>query len=84
MISVRIDPTLENELSLVAKEKGMSKSKYLRGLIIEKLETERVHKKTPWELGKHVFGKFDSGRSDLSKNRKAILKEKIREKACRH
>jgi predicted DNA-binding protein len=51
MISVRIDPTLENELSLVAKEKGMSKSKYLRGLIIEKLETERVHKKTPWELG---------------------------------
>jgi len=84
MISVRIDPTLEDELGLVAKEKGMSKSEYLRGLIIEKLESERAQKMTPWELGKQVFGQFDSGRSDLSKNRKAILKEKLREKVRRH
>jgi len=62
----------------------MSKSEYLRGLIIEKLESERAQKMTPWELGKQVFGQFDSGRSDLSKNRKAILKEKLREKVRRH
>ncbi|GHU48775.1 hypothetical protein FACS1894200_06480 [Spirochaetia bacterium] len=33
-----------------------------------------------YELGKDVFGKYGSGRSDLSVNYKALLKDKIRAK----
>ena len=37
-------------------------------------QDERI---TPWALGKDLFGAHGSGRGDLSKNRKALLKAKL-------
>lgn len=84
MISVRIKPELEEELQRASEAHGISKSAYIRNLIEEKLQEERETNRTPWELGKSLFGKQGSGRDDLSKNRKSILKEKLRAKAGRH
>ena len=84
MISLRMDPDLEEELRLAAKAKGVSKSKFLRMLLIERLQSDKDRERLSWELGKDLFGKHGSGRSDLSRNRKNILKEKIRGKASRH
>ena len=84
MISVRIKPELEEELQQASKANGLSKSAYIRNIIEEKLQQEKEMNRTPWELGKSVFGKEGSGRNDLSSNRKSILKEKLRAKTGRH
>jgi len=35
---------------------------------------------TPYQLGKDLFGKYGSGKGNLSQDYKKILKEKLREK----
>ena len=84
MISVRIDSNQEAELQRVAESKGITKSEYIRSMIIEKLEQERQKSVSPWELGKDVFGRSGSGKGNLSQDRKKLLKEKIRAKKSRH
>jgi hypothetical protein len=34
-------------------------------------------KLSPWQLGKELFGKYESENSDLSQNRKILIKSKI-------
>jgi len=45
-------------------------------------ETEKVKpvKFFFWELGKDLFGKYSSGKGNLSKERKKLLKKKLIEK----
>jgi len=78
MITLRLDPNLEKEISTVAKNLGLTKSDLIRRSLIEylgKLESPRA-----WELGKDFFGRYSSGQTNLSVDRKTILKEKIRTK----
>ena len=79
MISVRLDKSLEVRLTRAASAKGLSKSEYLRKILVENLEKE-AGEESPWELGKDLFGRFGSGRSDLSVNRKALFRDKIHAK----
>lgn len=60
MISLRMDPDLEEELRLAAKAKGVSKSKFLRMLLIERLQSDKDRERLSWELGKDLFGKHGS------------------------
>ncbi len=76
-ITIRLDPKLQNELDRYAEREGMTRSEFVRECIQEYL-VEKKRRKTAWDLGSHIFGKHASGRSDLSTNRKAILKEKLR------
>ena len=84
MISLRIKPELEKRLSFFAETKGKSRSEIIVESIIDYIETHSTQK-TAFELGKDLFGKYSSGKTDLSKNRKKYLKEKISQKhAKRH
>lgn len=47
-------------------------------------ESETIEKKTPYELGKDLFGKYGSGKADLAQNRKNYLKEILNEKFGDH
>jgi RHH-type rel operon transcriptional repressor/antitoxin RelB len=47
-------------------------------VVVEPVETNRA-----WEVGKNLFGKYASGRSDLSTDRKRILQEKLRARRAR-
>ena len=78
MITLRLDPTLEREINNTAKHLGLSKSELIRKSIQDYIKK----RKNPdaWETGKDLFGKYSSGRDDLSVRRKEILKEKIRAK----
>lgn len=78
MITLRLDPDLEKEVSVTAKNLGLTKSDLIRRSILEYLE--KLENPTAWELGKDYFGKFASGINNLSVDRKTILKEKIRAK----
>ncbi len=79
MITVRLKPELEKILEITAEQFGMTKSELVRRSIEEYLKKLEV-KVTPWELGKDLFGKYSSGKRNLSKDRKKILRQKLLEK----
>jgi len=76
MITLRLDPKLERSIHNTAKNLGLTKSELIRKSIqafIGKLDTP-----SPWGLGKDMFGKYASGQENLSADRKALIKDKIR------
>jgi predicted DNA-binding protein len=78
MITLRLDPKLEQQVSLAAKNLGLSKSELIRKSLVSYIE--KIEKQSSWETGQDLFGKYASGREDLSSNRKKILKDKIKAK----
>ena len=78
MITLRLDPKLEKNINDIAHRLGLSKSELIRKSVTEYID--RLEKPSPWELGSDIFGKYASGQNNLSKDRKALLKDKIRAK----
>ena len=78
MITLRLDPKLEQTKKKVAHQLGVSKSELIRKSITEYIG--KIEKPTAWELGNDVFGKYASANDNLSRDRKALVKEKIKAK----
>jgi Arc/MetJ-type ribon-helix-helix transcriptional regulator len=78
-ISVRLDDATETKLRRMLDARGDSLSSFVRAAILEKLEREGK-KPTPYELGKHLFGRDLSGPGDLALNHKKYFREKMRAK----
>ncbi len=78
MITLRLDPKLEQTINNVAHQMGVSKSELIRKSITEFIG--RIEQPSSWELGHDVFGKYASANDNLSKDRKALVKEKIKQK----
>ena len=78
MITLRLDPKLEQQVSNTAKYLGLSKSELIRQSLVDYIE--KLGKQNAWELGQDLFGIYSSGRNDLSSNRKKLLKDRIRAK----
>jgi len=78
MITLRLDPKLERSIQNTAKSLGLSKSELIRKSIHAFLAG--LGEPNPWELGKEMFGKYSSGHGNLSTDRKALMKDKIRAK----
>ena len=76
MLAVRLPQNLEKELTNYAKNNNISKSKAVKEAL--ELYLKEKKNKTPYELGKDIFGKYSSGRDDLS----TTYKQKIKEKIC--
>ncbi len=75
-ISLRLDDQLKRKLAAAAKVKGLSKSELIRKCLGEYLAGNE-QEPTAWELGKQLFGCFDSAKGDLSVRAKEIAKERI-------
>ncbi len=78
MITLRLDPELEQAINNTAKNLGLTKSELIRKSISEYLS--KLKQPDPWEAGKDLFGKYSSGLGDLSTKRKELAKNKIRAK----
>lgn len=78
-LTVRLGKKLENDLRTHVSEDTETISEFVRKAVADRLEKE-ASKKTPYELGKHLFGKFSSGRSDLSTRSREIFSEKMKAK----
>ena len=78
MITLRLDPILEQAVNNTAKNLGLTKSDLIRKSILEYLE--KLGKQNAWEAGQDLFGKYYSGFNNLSADRKVILKDKIEAK----
>ena len=73
-ISVRLDPGLEGRLASLSRDTGMTKSSIIKESLEAYLAKWQAPQKTPYELGKDLFGGAGSGEGDLS------LKKKTRER----
>ena len=76
-VSVRLDEETEAKLRRLLRQKGGSLSAFVRAAIAEKLEREGK-RPTPYELGKHLFGRYGSGHDDLATNSEEILRDMFR------
>ncbi|MEE9493056.1 MAG: CopG family transcriptional regulator [Gammaproteobacteria bacterium] len=78
MITLRLDPKLERVIKNIACQMGVSKSELIRKSITEFID--RLDKPSAWELGSDVFGKYSSTYESLSRDRKQLVKGKIKAK----
>jgi predicted transcriptional regulator len=78
MITLRLDPKLEQDLNNTANNLGLSKSELIRRSIHDYIG--RLSKQNAWEVGEELFGKYSSGLGNLSIDRKELIKNKIKAK----
>ncbi|WCL50724.1 ribbon-helix-helix protein, CopG family [Leptospira sp. GIMC2001] len=76
MISLRLPPELERKLDSFAKSEGKSRTEIVKDSILEYMKA-RGSKKSPFDLGLDLFGKYSSDNDDLAQNRKKYLKKFI-------
>jgi hypothetical protein len=78
MITLRLDPKLEQHISNTAKNLGVTKSELIRKSIHEYLD--KLTEPRSWGVGQDLFGKYSSGTNNRSTDRKELVKNKIRAK----
>ena len=79
MVSIRLPEELEKKLVEIAKVDKKTKTEIIK-LALTKFIHDFEKNTSPFELGKDLFGKYGSKKGNLSKDRKRILKEKLRDK----
>jgi len=82
MVSVRLDEHIENQLTFLAQQKHIPKSKVIKDALVyyfDMLKNDQ-NQKSAYELGSEFFGKYSSGRDDLSTTYKQKIKDKINAK----
>lgn len=82
MSSTRLPKDFENRLSDRARMEKTTKSEIIRRALSQYfVSCDQLA--SPFELGKDLFGTHGSGRGDLSRNYKKIIKGRLREKHAR-
>ncbi|HCL56269.1 MAG TPA: CopG family transcriptional regulator [Spirochaetia bacterium] len=79
MISIRLSEELEKKLVEIAQVDKRTKTEIIK-LALTRFISDFEKNTTPFELGKDLFGKYGSKKGNLSKDRKIILKGKLRDK----
>jgi predicted transcriptional regulator len=82
MRSIRLPDDIEHRLEKLSERENRTKSDLIKEAIVEYL-ADRDVEKTPFEAGRHLFGRYGSEETDLSKTTKERIKEKIRAKHAR-
>ncbi|MGP3778826.1 ribbon-helix-helix protein, CopG family [Halanaerobium saccharolyticum] len=82
MISVRLPEELEKKLNQLAESENVTKT-YLVKEALNKYITEKEEKRDSYQLGKDLFGKYGSGKGDLSTTYRKRVSDKIHEKYSR-
>ena len=79
MLTVRLPDELEKELEIVTKNRHSTKSAIIITALSEYL-ARFSQQKSPYEVGKHLFGKHSLGSPDLSSMTKIKYLENLRAK----
>lgn len=79
MVSVRLDNALENQLNQICIKLSKQKSQIIKDALVYYFDTLKFEskEKSPYELGKNLFGKYESKDGSLSTTYKQKLKEKL-------
>ncbi|MEQ9216889.1 MAG: hypothetical protein RLO17_02535 [Cyclobacteriaceae bacterium] len=79
MLTVRLDPELEDFLNQYSEDQNISKSSVVKEALALYFKEHKVSNR-PFDLGAEFFGQFGSGDKDRSVTYKKRIKEKLREK----
>lgn len=79
-ICVDLEREQEQQLSLFLQQHQLELSEFVKLAILDKLTHETQVTNLPYELGKTVFGRFSSGDTERSVQRKQLILEKIHAK----
>ncbi len=79
MTTIRLNAEYEKKLEQIAKHEKTTKSTIIKKAL-EKYFNDYFNDTSAFERGKDLFGKYGSGKVNLSKDYKKLLKERIREK----
>lgn len=82
MISVRLEPDMEQRLNYLSDQLKVSKSQIIKdslGMYFESIDAQQKAS-TPFELGEDLFGRHASGETDRSVRYKQAIKDRIRAK----
>ncbi len=80
--TIRLPQKTERRLSIVARKERKTKTELIKNAL-DKFLDDYLDAQSSYELGKEYFGKYGSGRGDLSTRRKEILTEMLRAKVSR-
>jgi predicted transcriptional regulator len=83
MTTVRLPDELEAQIDALCYAQQESKSQIIKNILSDYF-TKEEEEKSSYELGEEYFGRYGSGRTDLSRNYKKLLKEKLRAKYGTH
>ncbi len=78
MTTVRLNNEIRNKISALVEIEKTTKSEIIKKAIIEYYK-QHARDKSPFELGKDLFGRYGSGET-LSENYKMKIKERLHEK----
>ncbi len=78
MITLRLDPKLEQAVNITAKNLGLTKSELIRQCIGDYIAKSKHS--NAWDVGKDLFDKYSSNQGILSVDRKKLIKAKIKSK----
>ena len=85
MLAVRLPENLENELNRFSKIYRKTKTDIVKEALKLFFEIEsKKEQRSPYELGQDLFGRYGSGKDDLSTTYKQKLKNKLNEKYHTH
>ena len=79
MTTVRLNDEMEKKLAILTELEKKTKSELIKKAIFEYYENH-TQKKSPYDLGKDLFGKYGSNEKDLSEKYKTKIMEKLNEK----
>jgi hypothetical protein len=79
MISINLSSDYESQLNEIARNENTTISEIVEKAIRLYLNRHALQE-TPYHLGKDLFGKYGSGKGNLSQNYKKILRKKLCEK----
>lgn len=82
MLSVRLEEELSRKLKAAAARQGVTASELVRRSLVDYF-AKSAAATSAWESGRALFGRYGSGRTDLSTDRKRLVRERIRARADR-
>ncbi len=82
MTSIRLNKELEGKIEKIAAAKKITKSQLIREAVAEYIAAQEKEI-SPFMVGEKLFGRYGSGKGDLSTTYKTVLKEKFNEKNTR-
>jgi hypothetical protein len=81
-IRIDLEQGQEQQLNLFLQQHQLELSEFVKLAILDKLTQETKVINLPYELGKTVFGRFSSGDTERSVQRKQLIRDKIYAKHC--
>jgi RHH-type transcriptional regulator, rel operon repressor / antitoxin RelB len=77
--TVRLSKDIDDKLMTLAKSRNTTKSAIVTESLKVYLESH-LSDQTPFEIGKALFGRHQSGRGDLAERHKTLIREKLHAK----